>query len=261
MALCTDPRLTYLNNIGYNVLKLPRERLPVLTIIGRDNGVMQELGLLSNIWKTEAKPPDQEQQEAGSEINGQKTNNLKLSIGLEILSGILKVMGAVTPQVDFAYTHAKSVQFGFKNVRINRVQPFLVGEYLSNGDLNQKNPFASYFTDEDKEAFVITDVLLSNAINVIAKNENGQSVGVDVPAIGKAVSAKIKVELDQKEETAVTYEASTPLAFGFKVFGIQHSDGNWGIYGAKPSAEIAFDAETEPEAVLLSTSGRVYLRT
>lgn len=261
MALCTDPRLTYLNNIGYNVLKLPRERLPVLTIIGRDNGVMQELGLLSNIWKTEAKAPEQEQQEAGSEINGQKTNNLKLSIGLEILSGILKVMGAMTPQLDFAYTNAKSVQFGFKHVRINRIQPFLVGEYLSKGDLNKNNPFASYFTDDDKEAFVITDVLLSNAISVIAKNENGLAVAVDVPAIGKAVSANVKVEPDQKEETAVTYQGNTPLVFGFKVFGIQYSNGNWGIYGAKPSAEIAFDAETEPEAVLLSTNGRVYLRS
>ena len=58
----------------------------------------------------------------------------------------------------------------------------------------KKTLLHSYFTNEDKEAFVITDVLLSNAIKVIAKNEDGQSVGVDVPAIGKAVSAKVKVK-------------------------------------------------------------------
>jgi hypothetical protein len=261
MALCTDPRLTYLNSLGYNVLKLPREKLSVMTIIGRHNGVMQELGLLSNIWKTEVKPPEQEEQEVGSEINGQETNDLKLSIGLEILSGILKVMGAVTPEVDFAYQNAKSLQFGFKNVTMKHVQPFLVGEYLSKGDLNEKNPFGSYFTDEDKEAFVVTDVLVSNAIKVTAKNRDGLAVGVDVPAISKAVSAKIKVKFDQKEETVVTYEGATSLAFGFKVFGIQYANGNWGIYGAKPSAEIAFDAETEPEAVLLSTSGRIHLQS
>lgn len=259
MALCKDPRLTYLNSIGYNVLKLPRERLPVLTVIGRDNGVMQELGLLSNIWKTQVPTPQQEQPQVGPDINGQKTNNLKLSIGLEILGGILKVMGAASPQVDFAYKHAKSVQFGFKNVKINRVQPFLVGEYLSGGDLNEKNPFASYFTDEDKEAFVITEVLSSNAIKVIAKNEAGQDVEVDIPAIGRVVSAKVKVNLDQQGETGVSYEGNMELAFGFKVFGIEYSNGNWGIYGAKPSGDIAFEPQQKLNPIMLSV-GRVHVR-
>ena len=49
MALCIDPRLTYLNSKGYNVILLPREGIEPLDVLGRDNGGVNRLGTIGQI--------------------------------------------------------------------------------------------------------------------------------------------------------------------------------------------------------------------
>src|SRR5262249_37748371 len=127
-------------------------------------------------------------------INGQTTSEMSASIGLRLLSGVLKALGAAVPELSFAYNRARSLQFTFSNVMSRAVAPLEVGEFLSEGDIHSSNPFVEhYFHDDDTEAFVITEILQSDEITVSAKDDQGEQVKADIPAIKSVLGAEVGV--------------------------------------------------------------------
>jgi len=246
MGVCTDSRLTFLNGLGYNVIRLPREGIDPLHALGRDPnaGTLENLGSISKIWKSDTAPPVPDPPGDAADVNGQRTDDLKLSIGLEILSGVLSGFGVSTPSVNVAYERARSVQFEFTNVKVVRVEPLALGEYLANGDLNQTNPFASYFTDSKKAAFVVTEVLKASSVKVIAKDKSGTTIGVDAPVVQNLVGVKVNVGAGAAGDHALTYQGQKLVTFGFKAFGVAFMDGDWRVFGVKPSKEMSFAAGT-----------------
>jgi hypothetical protein len=268
MAICKDPSLTYLNGLGYNVVRLPRAGIGPLDVLGREERRIERLGTLSQIWDSPLPPPAMGPPRPAADINGKRTDDLRLSIGLKILEGILAGMGAALPQLGFAYQRARSVQFSFSGVEAVSVDPFELGRHLAAGDLDIRNPFAAhYFEDEDCEAFVITEVLRSRVFSLSAKDERGAEVSVDVPAVRQAVGAKVSVTAGETGATGLTFKGPEPLAFGFKAFAIDYVDGAWRVRGVAPGGGMAFavpdPSGKEPPVltgILLSQSGRVAVR-
>jgi|HubBroStandDraft_2_1064218.scaffolds.fasta_scaffold00415_14 hypothetical protein len=252
MAFCSDPRLTYLNGLGYNVLKLPREGVDPLEVVGRDNDSLEDLGQISTIWSSKAAVPQVAPPAQAVDINGQRTSDLKVSIGLDILASILQGMGIDAPKVTAEYNQAKSIQFTFTDVQVSRVPPLEVGSYLAQGDLDQQNPFASYFQDHNKEAYVITEVLKSQSITVTAKGSSGTTLAVNLPNIQKVVGVNASIAASASDNASLTYKGQKLLTFGFKVFGIAYANGSWQIHGQAPAGNIAFSLPSEPGPVLLS---------
>jgi hypothetical protein len=241
--MCKDSRLTFLNGVGYNVIRLPQEGINPLDAIGRDNKekTNMPLGSISRIWKTDQPAPKPDGPLDATDINGQRTDDLKLSVGLDILHSALSGMGVKSPRLDGAYEKARSVQFEFTNVKILRIEPLAIGEYLAAGDLNTANPFASYFRGgKDQSAFVISEVLRSDTIRVSAKDKSGASLAVNVPNIQQVVGVDVKVQAGSGGETTVAYKSSRFLTFGFRVFGVAFMDGDWRVFGVKPGAENSF---------------------
>lgn len=254
MAHCNDPRLTYLNHLGYNVVKLPRAGVEPLQVLGRDGKSLENLGKLGSIWTSTVPVPQPDPPADAISINGQKTDNLKLSVGLDILSSVLQGMGVPAPKLETAYSRARSVQFTFVNVHVSSVAPLEVGKYLSSGDLDGSNPFVTYFRDHDKEAYVITEVLKSNSITVTAKDEHGVSVGVDMPNLQNVLGAKVSVSTAGSTASDLTFQGTQELAFAFKVFGIGYANGNWQVHGQPASGKIAYMKARAPKAIVLAPS-------
>jgi hypothetical protein len=232
---CSDPRLTYLNSYGYNVVKLPRAGIEPLQVIGKDSASIEDLGSLSTIWKSTRVPPAIQGPNVAAGINGEKTDNLKLSVGLDILSSILQGMGVASPKISFAFNNAKSVQFTFTDVTETLITPLDVGHYLSDGDLDTASPFASYFLDHDKQAFVVTSVLKSASIIVTAKQDSSTTITADIPTIQKVVGINVSVSASRTNNGDISFKGTQALTFGFKIFGIAYGGGHWQVYGQPPS--------------------------
>lgn len=262
MAICKDPSLTYLNKLGFNVVRLPRQGIDPLDVLGRDGKSVERLGRLEQIWSSTVPVPAVKPPQTATSINGQKTHSLKLSIGLKILANILGAMGAAVPEVGFAYQKANSVQFTFTSVQVHSVDPFEVGRYLAAGDLDTKNPFVTrYFQDDDATTYVLTEVLKSNSVTVIGMDNRGTTVTVNLPAIQQVVGANVSVAAAGALSTELTYQGKDMLSFGFKVFGIAYADGAWQVQGVMPSGEIAFFAPgQEPTPVLLTREGTLLVK-
>lgn len=252
MGSCKDPRLTYLNDLGYNVVRLPRKGIVPLGVIGRDHKSRSWLGTLDQIWTTTEPVPAPGPPNTVAGLNGQKSSDLKASIGLEILANALSGMfGATAPSVEAPYRNAKNLQFVFKDVQTVGIDPFVIGNFLASGDL-KPNPFVKrFFTGSKKvEALVVTEVLQAKSIGVIGKRDAGAEVQVAVPEIQAIVGAKVGVSTGNAAQTEVVYEGPEYLAFGYKAFAIGIEDGEWTIHGVAADAEHAFALGTEPTGVV-----------
>lgn len=263
MAFCNDPSITFLNKFGYNVVRLPRKDISPMDVLGKRDSV-ERLGRLSAIWKTAAAEPAVSAPQPVSDVEGQKSQDLELSIGLKVLENALKGLGAAVPSLNFAFKQARKVQFTYTNVTSASVEPLDVGNYLASGDLNTNNAaVAPYFLDEDAHAFLIVDVLRSDSISVTAKSESGVETTLDVPAIQGVVGVNIGVKPGSAGSSTITFKGPEPITFGFKAFIIAYSDGRWTLRGAKASGDMAFAVGGEDvdssEPVLFTTSGTVLL--
>lgn len=256
MAICKDPALTFLNGLGYNVVRLPRAGVEPLDILGKDQAI-ERLGRVDQMWTSAQPLPPITGPRDASSVAGQKTSEMKLSVGLKILSAALGAMGAAVPEVSVAYAKARKVMFTFTDVKTFSAEPLEVGQYLAAGDLATSNPFVRrYFDDEETSAFIITEVLKSQSITVTATNDRGVEVGVDLPAIQQAVGVKVGVTSTSASNATLTYSGSELLTFGFKCFGIAFADGEWNVFNAVPSADLAFAV---PAAVGTGTVSPVIL--
>jgi len=257
-----DPSITFLNRFGYNVVKLPRAGIEPMDVIGRDD-TTQWLGQLSSVWKSTTPPPVPTPPRNAGVVNGQKTDQLDLSFGLSILNNALAALGATMPSLDVAYRNARKVQFSYTNVTSTAVAPLDAGNYLASGTLNTSNPVVQhYFTGEDTQAFLIVEVLKSDAITVSASDEHGKEIALDVPAIQQLVGASVKVKPSGASTSAITYAGPAPVTFGFIVDEIDFDGTRWSLQGAAPSGGLAFGAGgpgagDTPPPILLGVGCRV----
>ena len=260
-----DPSVTFLNKFGYNVVKLPRVGIEPLDVIGVDD-TTQWLGPLSSVWQSSVPAPEPSAPRPAAPVNGQKTDKLEIGFGLQILSNALAAFGAAAPSLDLAYKRARKVQFSYTGVTSTVVSPLEAGNYMASGTLNTSNPVVQhYFMQPDSQAFVIVDVLKSNSITVIALDEHGTEVGVDVPSIEGILGANVKVKPGGASNSSITYTGKKPVTFVFSVDEIRFENGKWSLAGAAPSGALAFAtapggagaATTSP--ILLGTGCRVAL--
>jgi hypothetical protein len=242
MGACKDPRLTFLNDLGYNVVRLPRKGIVPLGVIGRDKKSKTWLGTIDQIWKTDLPVPAPGTPNKVGDLEGQKTSELNLKVGLEILANALSGMfGSTVPSLSAEYKNAKTMQFVFKDVQSVGIDPFEIGNFLAQGGI-KPNPFVKRFFSGEKgvEALVVTEILQAKAIGVVGKRDARTEVSVNVPSIQATVGGKISVGVASGSQNEVTYEGPEFLAFGFKAFRITRPNGEWAVEGVGPSGEMAF---------------------
>lgn len=261
MAFCEDPSLTYLNRLGYNVVRLPRTGLNPLDVLGREGRHPPEhLGALPTVWKSAAKQPPVEDG-VTAEIAGKTTSNIRIDFGLKILEGVLGAMGAAVPQVGLAYSRARTIRFEFKEATVRKINLLMLGNYLSSGDLNSQSPIVRhYMLNEEAQAFVISDVLLSASLRVTALDEKESDAKVDVSAIQGAVSTSIDVKAMAGTEGDLVYHGKMPLAFGYKAHEIVVNGKSWDVRRLDPSSDTAlFGTGTKELAPPVLFGGRQFL--
>jgi len=265
MAKKKDPSITFLNKFGYNVVKLPRVGIEPMDVVGKDD-TTQWLGPLRSVWTSTAPEPTPSAPRTAAAVNGQKSDSLDLSFGMKVLANALAAFGASVPALDVAYHRARKVQFAYTNVTSTVVAPFDAGNYLTSGTLKTDNPVVKhYFLEEEAEAYLILDVLKSDSITVIATDEKGAEVGVDVPSIQGVVGANVKVKASGASNSTVTYTGPQPVTFGFIVQEIQRENDMWSLKGAEASGDKAFGAGAgtgaQPvqtgDAIMLSSACRI----
>jgi hypothetical protein len=248
---CSDPRLTYLNELGYNVVRLPREGIEPLDVLGVEGSLRENLGAIDRIWVTPAARPAVEGPLDVAMTSGERTRGLDFSVGITVLTSILTGMGAATPDLGWAFRTVRRIQFVFADVHAFAVEPLALGQYLQAGDVNLANPVAArYFTGQETEAYVITEVLKSRSIAVNALDASGRTASLNTAVMSQALGPTIEVGTKSGGQVLFTYRGASALTFGFKAFQVGYEDGRWVARGRRPGADGALNAAGERGALL-----------
>jgi hypothetical protein len=95
MAICNGPTITYLKSYGYSVLRLPRRDFQPLQILASQGKDLVPLGALTTVMVSNGAiplPPMRANVQAAT-INGQRSSDLSIGVGLSILGGVIGAMG------------------------------------------------------------------------------------------------------------------------------------------------------------------------
>lgn len=258
---CKDPSLTFLNHQGYNVVKLPRKGIEPLDVLGRDES-LEKIGTLAEVVSSTAPLPVASGPNQAADIDGKKTADLDVAIGLKLLANALSGMAAAVglPSLKASYKSARSVQFRFTNVQAFTVNPVQIGEYLAPARLRENPVLERYFSDDETDEYVIFEVLKSDSVAVTARSDQGAGVTVDVPALQGVVGANVEVKSGTTSTSEVVFKGQQPITFGFKCFQLGFVDGRWRISGVKPAAELAFSTDAPDAEPVLIGRGRLSLK-
>ncbi len=249
--ICKDPALTYLKELGYNIVRLPSEKVKPLDLIGGDDSGQNWLGPIQNFCQSDRVPPTP-LLEATVAIDMKRTNALTLEAGLELLHNFLASFGVGSARLQSAYSKARSLELSFDRPSIHTVDPAL-WTMAADGDPHCRAPLRRALLQAGCTACVITETLTSRSFRVAAFDKNHQRVEVDLGALKDVLDAGVEVRGGREDHGTLSYTGSRDLTFGFKAFQLERSAGIWiirGNYAGEPFAgEI--DAATPATAAHL----------
>jgi len=176
-------------------------------------------------------------------INGSKSSDLDIAIGLKLLSDALAGLGGgiSLPSLTTAFKRAKKIAFTFQNVESTSISPFSLGKFLAQGTLDTANPFVSqYFGNDETQEFIIFDVLKSDSLSVSVKGEKGASVDADVGALNGALNANVKTTIGTAGSSEITFKGATKVTFAFKLFQVLFENGKWTPQGVAANEGLSF---------------------
>ena len=158
-------------------------------------------------------------------INGARSSKLPVSLGLDVMGGIIQAMGG-NLGVKASYENAKKVQFAYSGVSLLRANIIKIGDYLQSGDVLWDHLILKKYLFGKGKLYVLTEVATSNEFGVEAFRSDNTSIDVSVPTIAQAVGGKVSVGYDGQSTSAVKYKGDKQLAFGFAAveFSAIHND-------------------------------------
>lgn len=242
---CKDPAVERLNDLGYNMVKLPRAGIEPLDVLGRDGKTLNQLGSITEVWSSTQPAPVAGAPQAASAIEGSRTSNLDINIGLKLLSSALAGLGASIglPSLSAGFQRAKRIQFQFTDVVSCAVTPFALGRYLSAGTLETSNPIVSrYFDDGETDEFILVEVLKSNAISVTTTDERGASIDADIAALQGALSSSVTAKVSGSGASTLVFTGQTQATFAFKAYEAVWEGAKWTLKGAPAGDALSFAA-------------------
>jgi hypothetical protein len=270
MGACKDPTTQELNKRGYNLVKLPRVGIEPMDVLGREDKSMERLGSISEVWTSTVPVPTPGPPAATAGIEGSKTSDLDLGIGLKLLSDALAGLGSSVglPSLNVGFKNAKKIQFKFVNVESTSVTPFALGKFLANGILDMSNPFAAhYFGNDETDEYIIFDVLKSDSISVTGKTDKGVDVAADISALSGALGSKVSIKATSSTTSEITFQGSVKATFAFKLYQVLFENGKWVPKGVGASEETSFGLASDGNAesvfgqgIVLNAGGRVRLK-
>ncbi|MDY0748996.1 hypothetical protein SNE35_31145 [Paucibacter sp. R3-3] len=264
VMFCKDPAIAFLKDIGYSVIRLPRRDFTPLLMLAGENKALEALGTLDGVLVGEKLAPAIVADEPVADISGQRTSELSLGIGLNILGNIIGAMGGSKLALDAAYKSARSVSFEFVDVLRDSVRISDLDKYLGASDVDPGAKTIGQML-EASDVFVVTSILKSRRISVAAKSDSNAELSLDVPTIQGIVGGKVKVSAAVSASHVLSYEGEVPLVFGFQAVRLFYDEGRYTAF--EPAADVAARAvrdlekpSTLPEGVKAFVSNGAFAR-
>lgn len=218
MVTCKDPAIDYLNELGYNTIRLPREGITPLTILLRNpkTSVSSIYGSVIEIITSNTLPlPKVFENLQAANISGLKTNKLELKFGISILNDVLSALGSKSAGIESIFEKTSKIEFEYENVQYDTVMPASVTKFLKQVQPSIDEDLIPQFNEQGK-AYIIIDVLKSNSFSINSYQEREHGVSINIDALKNVIGLDSQVSIEKTGETKISFHGSKLLGFGFK---------------------------------------------
>ncbi len=159
-----------------------------------------------------------------SKIDGKKSGQLNLAIGISLLSGILEGFGGSAIGLSENFKNAKSVTFEYNNVREDMIDTIQMDRFLNDCDIDPFSKVIGKMLEAD-EIRVTTSTIKSSKFSIIPTYTSESQFKTDIPQVQKTVGANVTVSSSGNDSTTITFEGEKSLVFGFKVSRLFYNKG------------------------------------
>jgi len=225
---CQDPFLSCLKAFGYSVVRLPGADLAPLQLLMRLGRDLERLGPVQTVLvpgRHVPLPPVVHDRPAPA-LSGQGTAALDTGLGLSLLASLVAGLGGKPGGVHALYSRAETVSFEFQEVSEDSLGLADLDQYLADARVNPRSRHVAALLDAD-DLYVTTAVVKSRSFGVVASDEEGASLDVDLPMLQAAVGANIHVGGNGSGRAGVAYEGLLPLAFAFRAVRLFYDGGRY----------------------------------
>lgn len=238
--MCNDPALTYLNDLGYNVIRYPRADIMPLEVLGRQHGAIQRLGRLSQLFSdSSVVAPVIRLGVRASNIEARRSRKLDTTAALSVLGPYLSALGAA-PGASAHFRRCKALEFVFTDVLLDEVTAADVGALLGRYEIDARNLLWRSYLEGDGELFVIVETLKSCRLTISVDAGTDAGLDLDTGVIKAVVGAKVGVSASDKAASLLSFDGTVPLVFGFKCLQLKVAGGKLALVSAAASSALAF---------------------
>jgi hypothetical protein len=256
MGICRDKSTAYLAELGYNIVREPNAGLKPLSLLGRQNKAVSQLGPLNLLITNPAGPlPAITADVPAAAINGQTSSKLSIGIGLSVLGNLLGSMGGGDLGAKVNFTDASQIEFAYSDVLNDSILPLEVGNYLRAAKVDSGNLLLKQYVLGNGDLFLVTTIAKSDKFTVKFEKSNGLDAEVNVPVLQGIAGGGINVNTNGAGESTVTFQGSQFLTFAFQCFQVGVLDGVLSLMSVQPGGMFAATKNPTLKPVSLNSSG------
>jgi hypothetical protein len=262
---CRESSIDFLRGLGYTPIQLPRERINPLDLVGKlgGGGRARQLGALTKLVVGTVPAPEIVRGEQVGQVSGKRTDKLDIGIGLNLLSKFFSALGVFSGSVSAAFARAKQIEFQYEDVTSDSVDIVDLRGYLGKRpSLDANNPVVDDYFIGDGQVVVITRTLKSTGFGVMASDEKGNKVDIDVDVL-KEDLVKAGVDASKGSEMKVSFKGTKPLVFAFQGMMLRIDTGGLRVSDDIPAEFGIFATRagtgSDPAPVVLTRSGLLRL--
>ncbi|WP_316738369.1 S8 family peptidase [Pedobacter aquatilis] len=253
---CSDQSLKYLKEFGYNVVRLPRADIQPLQLFMKKGKILEPIGELADLLISggNISLPSVKVNEPTANISGQRTGNLDAGVGLSILSNLIGAMGGGKIGLEAQYNKASKIVFQFEDVLTDSVPIIQLDKFLTDAG---PDPFSKHILKllNDGEIYIISSVIKSRKFSTEAQDSKGAKLNIDATAVKEILGPKVGVNASSSGTSAISFEGSTELVFGFKAIQLIYEEGKYLAFKPVKDGGLAANLDgtesQKPEPALL----------
>lgn len=251
--LSNDPLYSLLRSFGYNTVRLPKATIKPLQLFTKKNNQFYQLGSLSGVFisRENISLPTIDENRKVANISGKKSGDLSLGVGFSILNGILSAFGGSAIGLDAEYKQARTISFQYEDVLEDTIEMTQLDQFLTEADINPSSKCVGDLLESDN-VYVTRSTIKSQKFTILPQATKGTKLDVKIPEIQKIVGGNVKVSSTGEDSSAITFEGSTPLVFGFQAWQLFYNKGKIGRI--KPVEKVMLGPSKKKGANLLGES-------
>ena len=202
-----------------NIVAVPESRIEPLVIVAVSGDTTSFRGaIIPLLTKPTSFTKPQVLQSTMPVISGTKTQEVNLSVGLEILGNFLKGFGVPSIDLSASFSGATKVSFSFNGVIRFFVDINELGEHVKGSTLDRQNPAGSIFFQHDPpfQCYILDSAITSRDFSISVEKSSKADFKVDVPAISQIVTkANANLSVSSASTLSVTFKGDKQLGFAF----------------------------------------------